>query len=112
MITRHMKRLVCIIVLVFAVNPLLFAGDKDKGSDMTGTVCDQKCVKQDAGKASCDTSCTEQSGQAMFIDDQGKAWKVANPAMCKGKMGKKVKVNGKQMEDPGTLWINSISIYG
>ena len=113
MITRHIKRIVCTVTLVFVVSPFLFAGDKDKGSDMTGTVCDQKCVKQDADKASCDTSCTEQSGEAAFIDDQGKVWKVANPAVCKGKMGKKVKVNCKKMNDqPDTLWINKISIYG
>ena len=107
-----MKRIVCIMALVFAATPFLFAGDKNKGSEMTGTVCDQKCVKQDADKASCDLNCTEKSGEAAFVDDQGNVWKVANPAVCKGKMGKKAKVRGKQMENPGSLWINSISIYG
>jgi len=78
---------------------------------MTGTICDQKCVKQDADKASCDLTCTEKSGEAVFVDDQGKAWKVANPEICKGKMGKKVKVSGKKMDDqPDTMWI--LSIYG
>src|SRR5215469_18621328 len=100
-----MKRIACLVVLVFAVNPFLFAqdnsqaSDKKKGNDMTGTICDQKCVKQDADKASCDTSCTEQSGEAAFVDDQGKSWKVANPAVCKGHMGKKVKVQCKKMEN-------------
>jgi len=106
------------MALVFALNPFLFAQEKSAGSqekttgsDMTGTICDQKCVKQDADKASCDLSCTEQSGQAAFIDDQGKVWKVANPAVCKGHMGKKVKVNCKKMDnEPDTMWINSI--YG
>ena len=113
MITKHMKRIVCIMSLVFVMSPFVFAGDKDKGSEMSGTVCDQKCVKQDAGKASCDTSCTEQSGEATFIDDQGKAWKVANPGICKGHMGKRVKANcQKKDDDPGTVWLNSLSIYG
>ena len=108
---KHLKRIVCTMALVFVMAPLLSAQDKDKGNDMTGTICDQKCVKQDADKASCDLSCTEQTGQAAFIDDQGKVWKVANPAVCKGKMGKKVKVNCKMMEDQSdTMWINSI--YG
>lgn len=108
---QHIKRAVCILVLVFATTPFLSAQDKNKGNDMSGTICDQKCVKQDAGKASCDLGCTEQSGNAAFIDDQGKVWKVANPAMCKGKMGKKVKVNCRPMENqPDTMWINSI--YG
>lgn len=109
--TKQMKRIVCTMALVFVMSPFVFAGDKNKGNDMTGTICDQKCVKQDADKASCDTSCTEQSGEATFIDDQGKAWKVANPTICKGHMGKKVKVQCKKMEDqPDTLQI--LSIYG
>lgn len=108
---KQVKRIVCIIALVFAMAPFLSAQDKGKGNDMSGTICDQKCVKQDADKASCDLSCTEQSGQAAFIDEQGKLWKVANPAICKGKMGKKVKLNGKMMENqPDTMWI--YSIYG
>lgn len=110
--TKQMKQIVCTMALVFVMSPFVFAGDKNKGNEMTGTICDQKCVKQDADKASCDTSCTEQSGEAMFIDDQGKAWKVANPAICKGHMGKKVKANCQKMEDPGTLWINSLSLFG
>jgi hypothetical protein len=109
---KHIKRIMYIAALVFAVSPFVFAGDKDKETEMTGTVCDQKCVKQDADKAACDLSCTEQSGQAAFVDGQGKAWKVANPAICKGKMGKKAKANVKQMGEPGTLWINRLSIFG
>jgi len=100
------------MALVLATSPFVFAGDDNKGSEMTGTVCDQKCVKQDADKASCDLSCKEKSGEAAFVDDQGKLWKVANPAVCKGKMGKKVKIHGKKMETPGSLWINSISLFG
>jgi hypothetical protein len=110
--TKHLKRLICMTALVFVANPFVFAADKNKGSEMTGTVCDQKCVKQDAGKAACDLSCTERSGEAAFVDDQGKAWKVANPTICKGKMGKKAKANVKKMEDPDTLWLNSLSIFG
>ena len=118
-----MKRIVCIIALVFAMVPFLSAQDQSKdqsksaqdqstGTDMSGTICDQKCVKQEADKASWDLSCTEKSGEAAFIDDEGKVWKVANPAMCKGKMGKKVKANVKKTEDPGTLWLNSLSLHG
>jgi len=106
-----MKRIVVLMALVIGLTTLLSGGDKSKASQMTGTICDQKCVKQDAGKASCDTSCTEQSGEAVFLDDQGKAWKVANPAICKGHMGKKVKVQCKQMQDQqDTLEI--LKIYG
>jgi len=74
---------------------------------MTGTVCDQKCVKQDADKAACDTSCTEHSGQAVFLDDSGKLWKVANPASCKGKMGKKVTIHGEKKDD-NTMYFHDV----
>ena len=105
-----MKQIVVLMVLVFGMSTFLSAQDKNTGTKMTGTICDQKCVKHDADKAACDTTCTEQSGEAVFLDDKGKAWKITNPAICKGKMGKKVKVNCKPMEDQDSMEI--LSIYG
>jgi hypothetical protein len=93
------------LALALGSTMLMSAQDKSKGTEMTGTICDQKCVKQDAGKAACDSSCTEKSGDAVFVDDQGKATKIANPKMAKGKMGKKVKVHGEMMKD------DSMKIY-
>jgi hypothetical protein len=97
--TMKMKRLAALAALILGMIISASAQDKSKASEMTGTVCDQKCVKQDAGKNACDTSCTEHSGQAVFLDEAGTLWKVANPASCKGKMGKKVKVQGEEMDD-------------
>jgi hypothetical protein len=94
-----MKRTAALLALALGSTMLMSAQDKSKGTEMTGTICDQKCVKQDAGKAACDASCTEKSGDAVFVDDQGKATKIANPKMAKGKMGKKVKVHGEMMKD-------------
>ena len=105
-----MKRMILLVALAIGMNPFLFAGDKHKESEMTGTICDQRCVTQDADKAACDPSCTEQTGQTVFIDDQGKTWKVANPAVCEGHMGKKVKVKCKKMKKEDTLQI--LGIYG
>ena len=100
-----MKRTAALLALALGSTMLMSAQDNSKGTEMTGTICDQKCVKQDAGKAACDTSCTEKSGDAVFVDDQGKATKIANPKMAKGKMGKKVKVHGEIMKD------DSMKIY-
>ncbi|HET8888699.1 MAG TPA: hypothetical protein VFQ41_07330 [Candidatus Angelobacter sp.] len=94
-----MKRTAALLALALGSTMLMSAQDKSKGAEMTGTICDQKCVKQDAGKSACDNSCTEKSGVAVFVDDQGKATKIANPKMAKGKMGKKVKVHGEMMKD-------------
>ena len=94
-----MKRLAALVVFILGFLPSAPAQDQSKTLEMTGMICDQKCVKQDSGKAACDTSCTEHSGQAVFLDDSGKLWKVANPASCKGKMGKKVTIHGEKMDD-------------
>ncbi len=41
----------------------------------------------------------------MFVDDQGKATKVANPKMTMGKMGKKVKVHCSMDKDKNAMQI-------
>ena len=102
-----MKRLAALVALTLGFLISAHAQDKSKTMEMTGTVCDQKCVKQDAGKAACDTSCTEHSGQAVFLDDSGKLWKVANPASCKGKMGKKVTIHGEKKSDD-TMFLHDV----
>jgi len=63
-----MKRMAALLALALGTAMLMSAQDKSKGTEMTGMICDQKCVKQDAGKAACDASCTEKSGDAVFVD--------------------------------------------
>ena len=112
-----MKRLLGLLTIVLGSTLLLSAQDMGKsdtdkssikGTEMTGTLCDTKCVKQDAGKASCDLNCTEKSSEATFIDDEGKATKVANPEMTLGKMGKKVKVHCDMMKDKAEMKIYDV----
>ena len=102
-----MKRMAALIALILGSLISAYAQDQTKTMEMTGTVCDQKCVKQDSDKNSCDTSCTEHSGQAVFLDDSGKLWKVANPVSCKGKMGKKVTIHGEKKDD-GTMYFHDV----
>lgn len=102
-----MKRLVALSALILGLLVPASAQDQSKTLEMTGMVCDQKCVKQDANKAVCNASCTEHSGQAVFLDDSGKLWNVSNPASCKGKMGKKVKVKGEIMDD-NTMFLHDV----
>ncbi len=103
-----MKRLAALLALALGTTILMAAQDKNKGTEMTGMICDQKCVKQDAGKSACDASCTEKSGVAVFVDDEGKATKIANPKMVKDKMGKKVKVHGEMMKDKDTMKVYDV----
>ncbi len=113
-----MKRILGLLTIVLGSTLLLSAQDAGKGgmdqgaamkgTEMTGMLCDSKCVKQDAAKASCDLSCTEKSGEATFIDDEGKATKVANPDIATGKMGKKVKVHCDMMKDSAQMKIYDV----
>jgi hypothetical protein len=103
-----MKRIAALLTLALGTTMFVSAQDKSKGTEMTGMICDQKCVKQDAGKAACDLSCTEKSGDAVFVDDEGKATKVANPAICEGKMGKKVKIHGKMMKNQDMIHVYDV----
>ena len=106
-----MKRILVVLALVLG-SAVLYAQEKPKMMDMSGTICDSKCVTQDAGKSSCDLSCTQKSDDAVFVDDNGKATKIANPGKVKGYMGKHVKAKCKMDEDKGLMWIQSLSIYG
>jgi hypothetical protein len=105
-----MKRITVIQLFVLGSAVLLPAQEQNKGKELTGTICDQKCVKQDAGKSACDLSCTERSGEASFIDDQGKATKIANPQVCKGKMNQKAKVRAemKKNQDSEYMFLHDV----
>jgi hypothetical protein len=103
-----MKRMAALLAFALGTATFMSAQDQSKGTEMTGTLCDQQCVKQDAGRAACDLACTEKSGQAVFVDDEGKATKVANPEICKGKMGKRVKIHGEMMKDQGTMHVYDV----
>jgi hypothetical protein len=95
-------------LLVIVLGATMLGFSQDKGTEMTGVLCDSKCVKQDAGKAACDSTCSEKGKDVVFVDDEGKATKVANPKVAKGKMGQKVKVRGRMMEDKNEMEISNI----
>jgi hypothetical protein len=103
-----MKRMTALLTLLLGSTVFVSAQDTGKGHEMTGVLCDQKCVKQDAGKAACDPSCTENSGDRVFLDDEGKVTKVANPEICEGKMGKKVKVHGEMTKDKSAMKVYDV----
>jgi hypothetical protein len=110
---KQMKKLAGLLALVLGCTLSMAAQDTGKSSsgkdtEMTGTLCEAKCVKQDSGKAACDSGCTTKSTDVVFIDDEGKATKVANPKMAKGKMGKKVKVHGEMMQNKDEMKLYDI----
>ena len=93
-----MKRSVLLLAIVLGL-ATLNAQETPKGHEMTGTVCDSKCVTQSAGQSSCDLNCTQKGGDAVFVQDNGKVTKIANPEKVQGHMMKRVKVMGEMMEN-------------
>ena len=97
-------------VTLYAQQPTQGTEKQDaQGMEMTGTICDSKCVTQTSGQSACDQNCTEKSGEAVFIGDTGKVTKIDNPDKVKGYMGKHVKTRCKMMEN-SRMFI--YSIYG
>jgi hypothetical protein len=47
-----MKRMAALFVVVLGTAALMSAQDKSKGTEMTGMICDQKCVKQERSQVS------------------------------------------------------------
>jgi len=101
-----MKRSAALLTIVLTSLILLYAQD-NKPMEMSGWICNSTCVTQSAGKATCDATCKDKSGDAVFVDDQGKVSKITNQDMAKGNMGQKVKVkcNWKDKESMEILQI-------
>jgi len=108
-----MKRSVCLLVAVLASALSLYAEDMGKATDMTGWLCNSKCVTQNAGDAACDQSCTEKSGDVVLVDDQGQVFKIANQDKVMSNAGKKVKMKCRPVKDErNTMYVDSVSLYG
>jgi hypothetical protein len=111
-----MKRLVGLLMTVFFSTVLLYAQQSSqatqsqtgKGTEMTGWICNSKCVTHTSGTAACDQNCTEKTGDVVFIDDTGKVTKISNPDMAMDKMGKKVKVHCDMDKDQGTMILHDV----
>jgi len=99
-----MKRRAVFFSIVLSSLILLYAQD-NPSKEMSGWICNSACVAQAAGHAMCDVNCTDKSGDAVFVEDNGKVTKISNPDMVKGKMGQKVKAKCKMNKDDQTMEI-------
>jgi hypothetical protein len=106
-----MRRAAGLLAIILGT-AMLYAQETPKGIEMTGTICDSKCVTQSAGQSACDSKCTQTGGEAVFIEDNGKATKIANPEKVKGFMGKRVKARCEMMKDSGMMNIYEIYSLG
>jgi hypothetical protein len=82
-----------LFLAVLCMTASLFAQDsKENQKQMMGTICNSACVVKQSDLNTCNTSCTDKSGDAVLVDDAGKVTKIANPKMAMPHMNKKVKV--------------------
>ena len=93
-----MKRTAWLLIAVLCSAALLHAseptGDKDeagKGKQMSGWLCNSKCVANTGSKTSCKKGCTE-GGDVVFIDSKGAVMKIENQDKVMPMAGKKVKM--------------------
>lgn len=89
----------------------LFAGNKNNPSEMTGWICNAKCVDQSSGTATCNKSCSETGGKVVFISDKGQVLQIANQDKAQPMSGKKCKMKAQQDPDTGELAVQNIVEY-
>ncbi|HEX4603839.1 MAG TPA: hypothetical protein VH724_07585 [Candidatus Angelobacter sp.] len=94
-----MRRIVALAAFALSFVFVAQGQDNTKAMEMTGVVCNAGNVVTTDGKATCDETKGGKSSDMVFIDDQGKATKIANPKKLKGMSGKKLKMKGKMKGD-------------
>jgi len=111
-----LKRIVCSLVAVLVSAISLYSEDMGKVNTMTGWLCNSACVTQSGGHAACDQNCADRSGDIVFVDNDGKLWKVANQDKVMSYVGKQVKMKCRPAKDAkdtkDTMYIDTVSLYG
>ena len=94
-----MKRMAWLLITVLCSAALLHASEpksKDdeagKGKQMSGWLCNSKCVTNTGSKTSCKKDCSETGGDVVFIDSKGAVMKIENQDKVTSMAGKKVKM--------------------
>jgi len=109
----RMKQISWLLAAALISAMSLYADDMGKTTEMSGMLCNNKCVTQSAGHAACDSNCTDNSGDVVLVDDQGKVFKIANQEKVLPSTGKKVKMKCKPVKgQPNTMWVDSIYLGG
>jgi hypothetical protein len=108
-----MKKIAWLLAAVLGLGISLYAEDMGKATEMTGWLCNNKCVTQTAGRAACDQGCTEKSGDVVLVDDHGQVFKIANQDKVMSHAGKKVKMKCRSVKgEKDTMYVDSVSLYG
>ena len=107
-----MKKIAWLFLVVLCVATLVQAQSSGKEMSMTGTVCRSTCVSQVNNTPTCDKTCTDKSGDVVFVGDNGHVMKVDNPDMVMKHMGQHMKIMAipSEAERERTLRIVEMSL--
>ena len=114
-----MKKIGLLLVFVLGSMISLPAQENRKGAErkgaehhwteMVGVICNADNVTQADGKSACDESKGGKAANWVFIDDQGRATKIANPQDLKGEHGKmKVEEEMRKESNEEKMWIHNL----
>jgi len=87
-----------LLVVLVSAGFVMYAQTSANEMKMNGTICRSTCVSQVNGLSTCDPLCSDKSGDAVLVDDQGNIKKIANQDICMSHMGKRVKVTAVPSE--------------
>src|SRR5579863_5440388 len=90
-----MKPIVLVLVAVTLAAVPIYAEDATNGAEMTGWLCNSKCIARTATQAACDQNCVDKTGDAVLVDDRGQVLKIANPENAVQKCSKTKKQKSK-----------------
>jgi hypothetical protein len=100
-----MKRIAWLFLVVLGSVILTQAQSSANTMKMKGTVCNSTCVTKVDNLSTCDRDCTDRSGPAVLVEDNGQVNKIANQDICKSHMGKHVSAMAMRMDEPSAAAI-------
>ena len=108
-----MNRITLVLLVVFCSAALMYAQSSSAAKQMDGTICYAACVTQQSNLATCDPTCTDNTGPAVFVSDSGSVMQVANQDMCKSRVGKHVSMTARSVKPPSEhereQWVEILS---
>lgn len=109
-VVNRMPLFTALAGIVLALAGLAYAGEGNNAIvTMTGVICDSKCVVQKADQATCNKTCSQQSGEYVFLTGQN-VLQISNPEMVKPFAGKRAKVKCAPSKDkPGMMEVFEIA---
>ena len=104
-----MKRITWLFLAVLGCVTLMHAQSSSDSMKLSGTICNSACVTHVDRASTCDKDCTDRSGKAVLVDDQGNVKQIADQSqnICQSHMGKHVRMTAMRMDQPSATAIPS-----